>query len=164
MHCPSCGNESSIDQKFCRRCGLSLEPVSKLIAQDRSDQSLELDKAERERMVVRQMFRWITWGLIVIGAGVLMLVVNKGFDLGKWIGLAASLLLFAGTGLTAYGVISAVGKAGSEALKGGDADRKPEKISPTTKELADKGPPSPLPSVTERTTQLIAPRENDRHE
>ena len=32
MHCPSCGNESSIDQKFCRKCGFNLEPVGKLLA------------------------------------------------------------------------------------------------------------------------------------
>ncbi|HMH43167.1 MAG TPA: zinc-ribbon domain-containing protein, partial [Pyrinomonadaceae bacterium] len=113
MHCPSCGNESSLDQKFCRKCGFGLEAISKLVGQNRSEDRLEIDKAERERLIVRHMFRWLALGLLVIGLAVLMLVTNKNFDIGKFFGWAASLVLLIGTGMATYGVISAIGKGTS---------------------------------------------------
>jgi ABC-type bacteriocin/lantibiotic exporter with double-glycine peptidase domain len=33
MHCPNCGTEAPVVQKFCRSCGLSLDPFSKLLAE-----------------------------------------------------------------------------------------------------------------------------------
>lgn len=155
MHCPNCGNESSLDQKFCRKCGFSLEPVSKLVVKGSGPDELEVDKAERERVIVRHMFRWLTWGLLVMGLATLMLVANKSFDFGKVFNLVTSAIMLAGVGMALYGVISAVGKAGPSVLKGRDVTRQEEIRSATTKELAGDGVPIPLPSVTERTTQLI---------
>ncbi len=46
MHCPNCGNQSELDQKFCRKCGFNLEPVSKLIVNSPDADQLKLQKAE----------------------------------------------------------------------------------------------------------------------
>src|SRR6185503_10148153 len=70
MHCPGCGNESSLDQKFCRKCGFNLEPISKLLIADKEPDQVKLSKAERESLVVRHMFRWMSWGGIVLLIGV----------------------------------------------------------------------------------------------
>src|SRR5215468_10117628 len=32
MFCPSCGGETSEEQRFCRVCGMALQPVTELIA------------------------------------------------------------------------------------------------------------------------------------
>jgi len=32
MHCPNCGTKIYTVQKFCRACGLSLEPFAQLLA------------------------------------------------------------------------------------------------------------------------------------
>lgn len=156
MHCPNCGNESSLDQKFCRKCGFNLEPIGKLVIQGTDADVLELDRAERENLIVRQMFRWIAWGMAALGLGVLMLVTNKYFELGKVFGLMSSLLMLGGTGMAAYGVISSLGKGASPTQKkiiAGTQARLEQ--ADTTRELSSEKIPLSVPSVTERTTQLI---------
>jgi len=150
MHC---GNESSLDQKFCRKCGFSLEPVSKLVLQDRGSE--ELDRAERQRLAAQRMFRWLSWGLLVMGLAVLMLVANKSFDFGKFFRLFASVVLLTGTGMALYGVIPKAGRGKSQPSnqRVNSSPIEIEKAN-TTRELAEKSP-VPVPSVTERTTQLI---------
>ena len=58
MHCPNCGNESDLDQKFCRKCGFNLEPVSKLVA---AGPYLETksEKLEGDQAILRRMYRWM---------------------------------------------------------------------------------------------------------
>lgn len=31
MHCPNCGNPATLEQQFCRTCGMSLVKVSELV-------------------------------------------------------------------------------------------------------------------------------------
>src|SRR6185503_502668 len=69
MHCPSCGNESSLDQKFCRKCGFNLEPVSKLIVNNPAAGQLKLEKAEREKLALRRMVSWMMWGMLIMLVG-----------------------------------------------------------------------------------------------
>jgi hypothetical protein len=155
MHCPNCGNESPFDQKFCRKCGFDLGPVGELIRGAKSDGELaKLERAEREAFLVRHMFRWIAWGLIVLGLGAFALVLNKTYDLGKLFRLASTLIVLAGTGMAAYGVISAVTRGARPRMNAG-TDKKDELPSATTRELAGNAMPISIPSVTERTTELI---------
>ena len=154
MHCPNCGNESSLDQKFCRKCGFALAPIGELMRDgEQSAEVAKLNKAEREALMVRQMFRWISWGIIVLGLGVLMLVVDKSFDVGKAFKFVCTLVMLAGIGIATYGVISTMMRGGAATLKATEA-KKDELRSPTTRELEGPAPIS-IPSVTERTTELI---------
>jgi hypothetical protein len=154
MHCPNCGNESSLDQKFCRKCGFALAPIGELMRDgEQSAEVAKLDKAEREALLVRQMFRWISWGIIVLGLGVLMLVVDKSFDVGKAFKFVCTLVMLAGIGIATYGVISTMMRSGAATLKATES-KKDELRAPTTREL-EGGVPISIPSVTERTTELI---------
>ena len=154
MHCPNCGIESSLDQKFCRKCGFALAPVGELMrGAEPPGEVAKLDRAQREALVVRQMFRWISWGIIVLGLGVLMLVVDKSFDVGKAFKFVCTLVMLAGIGIATYGVISTMMKGGAATLKAAEP-KQDELRTPTTREL-EGGAPMPVPSVTERTTELI---------
>ena len=155
MHCPSCGNESSLDQKFCRRCGFDLEPVGKLVVQGADPDSLKVEKAERENLIGRPMFHWLACGLVIMGVGLLMLVANTAIGLGHAFGVFTILFLLAGIGMAAYGVIAALGKGASlPRIKTVPATDSQLNKGQTTRELTDPIP-VPVPSVTERTTQLI---------
>jgi hypothetical protein len=142
------------EQQFCRTCGLALESIGKLVAQHSSavtPSQTKLDKIRAEQQIVQYMFKWITIGMIIIGIGVLMLVLNKTFDFGTIFKLASSFVLISGTGCAAYGVLSAIRK-GTALPAGGSTRQLPcadEKALPMTEF------PEALPSVTERTTQLI---------
>jgi len=160
MHCPSCGKPASPDQQFCRGCGMGLESVNQLVAQH-SSQSLsqaqnKIVKAEQERAIVKLMVQRLMWGMLLIGIGVIMIVANKGFDL--WLlRFVSALFMLSGTGLALYGVLASV--RDGVAISGA---RVPSGISETTdvKSLPIRELALSLPSVTERTTQLIsdAPR------
>jgi hypothetical protein len=45
------------------------------------------------QQIVQYMFKWISIGMIIIGLGVLMLVLNKTFDFGAILKLASSFVL-----------------------------------------------------------------------
>ena len=73
---------------------MSLETVGKLVAQYSSsplEKQKKIDTTEPEQAMVRTMFNWLMLGMIVIGVGIAMLVVNKYFDLGKWFSLCLPL-------------------------------------------------------------------------
>ena len=66
MHCPACGANASPDQKFCRACGLSLERVPGLLAE-------QLQKAENGQMKEGSerplWFEIENWGRLVVVIG-----------------------------------------------------------------------------------------------
>lgn len=153
MHCPNCGQESSLEQKFCRQCGFNLEPVSKLIVGGRDDDAPS-DKREAERQLVRRMFRWISWGCLILFAGIILVVFNKGFIHEPMFQSIATLFILAGTALAGYGVLSSIVKGTYLPDKTANASTQIDHDN-ATKELPEPRIPVPVPSVTERTTQLI---------
>lgn len=156
MHCPSCGNEGSLDQKFCRQCGFDLTPISQLLVQHADSDESELNKSEQEKLIVRRMFKVMGFGLLIVLLGVVLLTAKKGFELDKIVQLMASLFLLGGTAVTGYSIFAAV-RQGTAPEGKKSANRKSAQAAEAhvTKELAEGKIPVPVPSVTERTTQLI---------
>lgn len=155
MHCPNCGKPADLEQQFCRACGMRLETVGKLVAEHTSISlpEREAQQSEREREMVRMMFRWITLGIIILGIGIVMTVANKSFDIGPWFKFLSAVVGLTGVGIATAGVLNAMKQGIS--LSG----KKPfDQISAKdTKELPTREMAASLPSITERTTQLIAP-------
>jgi hypothetical protein len=154
MYCPNCGKATSIEQKFCRACGLSLEKTALSLSEQlpaRVDQSIQRQKERLEKLGVA--------ALSVFGFGVLSLLL---FLMGqKLIGKGAfGLLAMLGV------VIMIVCGLGSVILfaRAKDLDEKASKRrqqnlmsgSETTKELLSEGHFEPVPTVTEHTTELLA--------
>ena len=138
---------------------MSLDSVGKLVAQHTSTTLPErkLHNAEREREIVRMMFRWITLGMILLGMGLVMMVAHKSFELGGLFKFLSALLSLAGIGVAAGGVLSAMNRGVSLSGKSsmdwisGSAD---------TKSL----PTRDVPSITERTTELLSTDERSENE
>ncbi len=155
MHCPSCGQLTTADQQFCRLCGMNLVTIAKLVSDHSPAPGIaerKLQKAESERVLQQRMVRWMMWGMLVMGLGVVMLVANKSFDLGKLFNLISAIVLLTGVGIATYGVLAAMRDGAS--LKGKTSSKSIAEAE-TTKSLSSPGVPVELPSVTERTTQLI---------
>ena len=136
---------------------MSLETVGKLVAKHTGSPAAvqaKLDKAEAERAVVRSMFNWMIWGMLIVGIGVVMIVINKSFPIGNWFRLLSSLMVLGGMGIATGGVLNAI-------RRGTLPRSHPAELSnpPDTNELPTHPIPAELPSVTERTTQLIAVEE-----
>ena len=160
MHCPNCGNQSELDQKFCRKCGFNLEPVGKLILNNPDAGQLKLEKAEREKLALRRMVSWMMWGMLILLIGVVVIVINKTFNLDPLVKLIGTFLTLGGVSVTMYGLLDTMrggkGRPKSGAIDGGSYTVNLEESgqADTTRELEGRLP-VPLPSVTERTTQLI---------
>ena len=140
---------------------MNLEVVGKLVARHSAEPEVvqkRLAGAEAEQIAVRQMFSWITWGMVVFGIGLVLLLVNKSFDMGPWIKLISSCLMLGGAGIGAAGVLNSI-RHGTQLTVG----RPPtiemaEAIEP--KSLPTNPIPEAPPSITEHTTQLISPEDS----
>ena len=155
MHCPSCGITASPDQQFCRSCGMNLETVGKLVEQHSGSVSSSLTRAEKsraEQQIVRSMFTTLMIAMAIMGVGIFLLVINKTFHLGAAVGLLATLVLLGGTGCAAFAVLNGV-RRGASLTVGRSQLELPDA---TDKSLPTNPFPEALPSVTERTTQLIS--------
>jgi hypothetical protein len=153
MHCPACGQATTTDQMFCRSCGMSLEAVSKLVAAHSPSDEVSIQKADSEKAALARMVKWMLWGFLVLGLGVLLLVTQKTFALDRMVRFFASCLLLGGTGIAMYGLLTALRDGASTRSK----PPKPNKLPPaeTTKSLPEERVPVSLPSVTEATTELL---------
>lgn len=160
MHCPGCGNESSLDQKFCRKCGFNLEPISKLVVQRSPSEDIQPNKHEQEKALVRRMFRIMGWGLLIVLIGVVLLVMARAPAPGlleNVLGVLSLILLLGGTAVAGYSIFDAVRQSTKPALPRPRVSKAEISQAETTNELLEERMPVPVPSVTERTTQLIAP-------
>ena len=135
---------------------MSLETVGKLVAQHAAsplEKQKKTGKAEHEQAIVRRMMNWLIWGVIVLGLGVFMLLLNKSMDFGRWFSFLTSVVMLGGMGIATAGVLSAI-------KQGVSIQQKPsvEQIdaTPNEKSLPTHLSTAALPSITERTTQLIS--------
>ncbi len=81
MHCPSCGANASRDQRFCRGCGLSLEKVPGLLA----EQLQTADSEQVEKAPERPLwFEIENWGRLVVVIG-LTAFIPLGLGTGVYI-------------------------------------------------------------------------------
>lgn len=159
MHCPNCAQPATADQQFCRSCGMSLETVAKLVAEHSStpiEAQAKVDQLALERAITLSMYNWIKWGLILIGLGVFLAVLNKNLEVGKTLSILTSVVILSGVGVAAAGVLKSIKH---ETLLPAGQGKNKLSGSRDTKSLPTNPIPGSLPSVTERTTQLIGVEE-----
>jgi hypothetical protein len=157
MHCPSCGAETTLEQRFCRGCGMDLETVSKLVAAHSSPESLKLEKSLTDKTNRQRMYQSFKWGMTCFILGMATLAATKTLGFDNAFNLGPLLLLFLGMGIMCYGLLATMRDRAlsSRKLPGpGATSQLPQ--TEITKELPAARVPVPVASVTERTTQLIA--------
>jgi hypothetical protein len=170
MHCPNCGTRTSPEQKFCRNCGLSLERVVELLDELAPGAAGRAKAALAERQ--HKAERWLGIASLVFVSALLVTIISAVvyglIGRGEW--LKGMMLLFL--------ILSAAAALGlvfyNESLKGEltTKAKPPARPEPDTAQLPAPEPTArllpesrlePVPSVTERTTDLLtAERKPDR--
>lgn len=165
MHCPKCGAEAPLTQKFCRSCGFSLEKIPQLVTHQLSEQEQLLTdevaaKLQQRKQKIEHLLS-ITGlgfsGLVAISllTGLIYLMVAGNIPL-----VPAFIILI----LLVSGIIAGSLAMYSESLKktlSGRSSPGPSTLpqSATTSTLPHEANPGPLISVTERTTSLLEKNE-----
>ena len=157
MYCPSCGKSTSVEQKFCRACGLSLEKIAQSLAEQLPSTQLNEDLEDRKRKVER----WLTlllgsaFGVIVVtvlGALIYKIIITKGDFL---LGFALLVLFIA---LMAALILVVYRESLREALAKRQLSQAALPQPEPTGKLLTESHFQPVPSVTEPTTELLVER------
>jgi hypothetical protein len=150
MHCPNCGKQTSLDQKFCRSCGMKLETSAKALAEHLSVTGFDKSAAQAdEKLLLSRLYKMLLWGIIAFISGLALLAVGKDYRIISVMGL---LIMLAGVLVSAYGVLSPLKSA---ALSGGRSSEPKTLKQSETKQLPPESFHEPIPTVTERTTNLL---------
>ena len=160
MFCPNCGTKTSIDQNFCRACGLGLEKIAvSLTEQVPTKPNLSLQQ-QKERFEKLGLAALSVFGLGILGL-VIYLVANSLMTSDASIlvklGVVGFVIMMA-CGLASVILFAKAKEVGEEAAK-----RKPQDLPSTesTKELLTEGHFEPVPTVTDRTTELLTVEKRD---
>lgn len=151
MLCPNCGTRTTTEHKFCRGCGMNLEPVAQaLVAHLSPDGAAQAASARAaERRTVRRMTGGLLAGVFIVLFGVLLMAFlpGKGF---KLIGVLAAVVGLIAALLSVLAPLRSMGNAAAE-----PAPPVLDGAAATTGRLLHEQTFEPAPTVTERTTELL---------
>lgn len=164
MFCPNCGTKTGTDQNFCRACGLRLEKIALSLSEQlpaKVDRSLLEQKERFEKLGVAALsvFGLGVLGFLLYSVGY-KLIVSQGNLLG---GLAViGFIIMVACGLGSVVLFARANEVGKETAK----HRSQQNLTngtETTKELLTEGHLEPVPTITERTTDLLVVEKRDRN-
>ena len=160
MYCPNCGTKTSKDQNFCRACGLGLDKIALSLNEQlptKPDRSLQEQKERFEKLGMAALgvfglglFAFIAYSIVY------KLMISKG-DLLTGLAMIGFIIMIA-CGLASVFLFARANEVGKEATK-----RQPKELSSaeSTKELLAEGHFEPVPTVTDRTTELLTVERRD---
>lgn len=157
MYCPNCGTKTKAEQKFCRSCGLGLEKIAQSLAEQlpaQLDESLSARKNRLERLGVTALSLFGVGVLALALYGIVYRVILIQGRIMEGVGLLAFLAIVA-CGLVAVYLFAQAGEV-QEASNRRKLARA-EELSPkeTYTKLLPEAQLEPLPSVADRTTELL---------
>lgn len=150
MLCPNCGTKTTTEHKFCRNCGMNLEPVARALAAHLAVGGAAAARAAREadRRTARRMANGLLAGVFVVLFGLILIAFlpGKGF---KFLGVAAALM----------GIVAALVSVLSPLRSLSNAEAPPPTLdaaAPNTGRLLHEQTFEHVPtSVTDHTTELL---------
>lgn len=160
MLCPNCGTKTTTEHKFCRNCGMNLEPVSRALAAHLSVGGAAAARAAREaeRRTARRMTGGLLAGVFVILFGMLLIAFlpGKGF---KFLGIVAALIGIVAALVSVLSPLRSMGAAAAEPPPNAFDDA----AAPGTGRLLHERTFGHVPaSVTDHTTELLHAEVKDR--
>lgn len=154
MFCPHCGKTNSAEQKFCRSCGLSLEKVAQSLAEQLPAAESNKGLQDRQRTIERAL-SIVLGGAFTVFVGAILwtlvykIIIVKGEVLQGLMFLGLFLSLMIALLLVIYR------ESLREKLTRGKLSQTTSPLVEPTGELLPEGNLEPIPSVTERTTELL---------
>src|SRR5687768_15815325 len=165
MYCPSCGNQNSVDQKFCRSCGLGLQKVAQTLSEQlptKLDVSLQQKKERLEKLGVAALSVFGVGAAIPVLYGIFYKMMYTQGKVIAGLGLLA-LIIVLGCGLLSVILFAKANEVKETPAKPAMPDQPQLHAEPDTRELLEHSvPETPVFSVVDRTTELLPPKKNQR--
>jgi hypothetical protein len=157
MYCPNCAAKTSLDQKFCRACGLGLDGIAQSMAEQlptKLDGDLLAKKNRLERLGVTALsiFGVGLFGLLVYLVGY-KLMISQGKLLAA-LGVIGFIVMIA-CGLLSVVLFAKANEVQEESSKRRLGPQQETALPGDTARVLPEGHLEPIPSVTERTTELL---------
>ena len=164
MFCPGCGSKNSVDQRFCRSCGLNLEQTAQSLVSQKPSAAVADLKVTEKRLEKFGNIAFGGLGVVCLAAviGIIYAIVDAFILSGENViaGIIFILfLIFAMLGL-AYVLFNEHLKEKKLAARNPNMQAEIEG-TPTGKLLEEKHF-EPVPSVTENTTELLKIERKDK--
>jgi hypothetical protein len=156
MLCPNCGTKTTTEHKFCRNCGMNLEPVARALAahQAHGGAAAQLAREADRRVVVRRT-NGLFAGLMVVLFGLLLTALFPGKAF-KFLGIASALIGIVAVLMSALSPLRPV-------RDGGAGPRDLDDAAPDTgRLLKEQTFEHARVSVTDHTTELLNVELKDR--
>lgn len=158
MLCPNCGTKTTTDHKFCRNCGMNLEPVSRALAAHLSHGgAAAAARGADQRAVVRKTNALFT-SLMVVLFGLLLMAFLPGKAF-KFLGVASA---FIGIVAALVSVVLLPLRSMSKAAPAPPHNTLDEAASNTGRLLHEQTFDHVPASVTDHTTELLRAEVKDR--
>ena len=150
MFCPSCGTQILNEQKYCRACGMELEPVAALVASRRLPPvSFKPSKSDQE--ITFRAVKLITAGVLFFFLGAIVSIAGRRLFNREDLGTVGVFLLMFGLIMMVFALFQGLwAKTKPRPTGRTDATTQPD-LNP----LAANPLPAPIPSITESTTRII---------
>ena len=153
MDCPKCGLKTQANQKYCRSCGASLQMTTQPLSRQGEISDFESQAAISRNEEKHTGNNLAVWGFMIMFIGVAIGVIGKMLlqqDLVTVIGVLVSL---AGMFISAYPYLSTPARQQSASKLTSQA--KVATSSQPVKQLPEESNIEYVPSITERTTNLL---------
>ena len=159
MTCPKCGAETVPDQRFCRSCGAKLRTVTERLPEPTATSPAEGTAVIFDDEVQRRN-RLVAWGFIMMFVGVAIGVVGKKLMHDEIVTVVGILMSLMGILVTSLPYLWPSSRQNLRATPA--SERKLQKQSQSPNQLTE-GRVDYVPSITERTTDLLESSEVGRH-
>ena len=153
MNCPKCNLQTLPDQKFCRSCGASLQMITQPLAEYATVSDLERTPAITFKGEQQRTNRSTPWGFIIMFIGVVIGITGKMLMHQEMVTVIGVLVSIVGMFLTAYPYLSPSPRQKHDSIPSSQPDVLTQ--SQPTKYLPQESNTAYIPSITERTTDLL---------
>jgi hypothetical protein len=153
MACPKCGLETFADQKFCRSCGARVQLTTQRLAKPHPVTDLGRTSTIATKGGDERANHFVLWGFIAMLIGVAIGVVSKKLLYEDIVTVVGVLISLAGMFLVVYPYLAPARRKEDESK----FSSQPEVLTPSqpTEYLPDASSIEYVPSITERTTNLL---------
>lgn len=158
MFCPNCGNENSVEQNYCRSCGIKLDAIARAVSEQFPSEEYAALQRRKERfeklgLVSLSIAGFVGLSLLMfVAAYYKLILLGPELLYGSAIGAVIGFVLLSVFFFNYPKLFMRVDRSNGRSLATEDPTRT---NAPTTSKLIDDRPFEPVPSVTEHSTELL---------